>query len=261
LAADVVRRAAAASDILAGMSRTDDVVNGIKRMILTGELHPGERLPVEKDLAEALGVSRGSLREGVRALSVLGILHTRQGDGTYVTPLDVSLLLAPMGFVVDLQVEGQTRQVHAVRRLLECEAARLAATGITEQALDEAEALLDEARRILDSDPEQHERMIEIDIAFHRIIAEHTGNPVLAGMIEALASRTVRERLWRSLREEGADRRTHEEHTAILRALRSRDPDVARVRMANHLLGVEESLPGAESAGSGEAAPPAGAPD
>lgn len=256
-----MRRAAAASDILAGMSRTDDVVNGIKRMILTGELHPGERLPVEKDLAEALGVSRGSLREGVRALSVLGILHTRQGDGTYVTPLDVSLLLAPMGFVVDLQVEGQTRQVHAVRRLLECEAARLAATGITEQALDEAEALLDEARRILDSDPEQHERMIEIDIAFHRIIAEHTGNPVLAGMIEALASRTVRERLWRSLREEGADRRTHEEHTAILRALRSRDPDVARVRMANHLLGVEESLPGAESAGSGEAAPPAGAPD
>jgi len=225
------------------MSRTDDVVNGIKRMILAGELHPGERLPIEKELAETLGVSRGSLREGVRALSILGILNSRQGDGTYVTGLDVSQLLAPMGFVVDLQGEGRTRDVHAIRRLLECEAARLAATRITDEALDEAEALLDEAGHLLDETPEAHERIIEIDIAFHRVIAEHTGNPVLTGMIEALASRTVRQRLWRSLREEGIDRRTHAEHHAIWRALRHHEPESARIRMANHLLGVEDSLP------------------
>lgn len=224
------------------MSRTDDVINSIKHMILAGELRPGERLPVEKELAETLAVSRGSLRESVRALSILGILNTRQGDGTYVTNLDVTRLLAPMGFVVDLQGEGQARHVHAIRRLLECEAARLAATRITDGALAEAKALLDDAERILDTAPEEHERLIETDIAFHRIIAGHTGNPVLVGMIESLASRTVRERLWRSLREEGADQRTHEEHVAIWRALRARDPESARIRMANHLLGVEESL-------------------
>src|SRR5690606_28107285 len=88
------------------MSRTVEVVDGIKRMILDGELGPGDRLPVEKDLAEALGVSRGSLREGVRALSILGIVDTRQGDGTYVTSLDPGRLLSPMGFVVDLQGDG-----------------------------------------------------------------------------------------------------------------------------------------------------------
>lgn len=224
------------------MSRTDDVVNGIKRMILEGELRPGERLPVEKELAETLGVSRGSLREGVRALSILGVLNTRQGDGTYVTNLDVARLLAPMGFVVDLQDDGQALHVHAIRRLLECEAVRLAATRITDESLAEAEALLDEAARILEKAPEEHERVIEIDIAFHRTIAAHSGNPVLVGMIEALAGRTVRDRLWRSRREEGVDQRTHEEHVAILRALQARDPESARVRMANHLLGVEESL-------------------
>lgn len=224
------------------MSRTDDVIDGIKHMILEGELRPGERLPVEKVLAETLGVSRGSLREGVRALSILGVLDTRQGDGTYVTSLDVSRLLAPMGFVVDLQGEGRAGHVHAMRRLLECEAARLAATRITDDALDRAEALLAEAERILDKTPDEHERVIEIDIAFHRVIADHTDNPLLVGMIEALASRTVRDRLWRSLREEGVDRRTHDEHVAILRALRDRDPEAARVRMANHLLGVEDSL-------------------
>lgn len=225
------------------MSRTDDVVNGIKHMILNGELRPGERLPVEKELAERLDVSRGSLREGVRALSILGILNTRQGDGTYVTALDISQLLAPMGFVVDLQGDGQAREVHAVRRLLESEAARLAATRITDEALDEARALLDEAGKILDETPEAHERIIEIDIAFHRIIAAHCGNPVLTGMIEAFASRTVRARLWRSLREEGIDRRTHGEHYAIWRALRHGEAEAARIRMANHLLGVEDSLP------------------
>jgi DNA-binding FadR family transcriptional regulator len=224
------------------MSRTDDVVNGIKHMILEGRLCPGERLPVEKELAEALGVSRNSLREGVRALSILGILNTRQGDGTYVTSLDASRLLAPMGFVVDLQGDGQVRHIHAIRRLLESEAARLAATRITDEALAKAKALLDEAQRILDKAPEEHERLIETDVAFHRVIAAHTGNPVLVGMIEALASRTVRERLWRSLREEGIDQRTHEEHIAIWRALRARDPESARIRMASHLLGVEESL-------------------
>ncbi|HEX2144996.1 MAG TPA: FadR/GntR family transcriptional regulator [Glycomyces sp.] len=224
------------------MSRTDDVVNGIKHMILNGELRPGERLPVEKDLAEALDVSRGSLREGVRALVILGVLDTRQGDGTYVTGLDVSRLLAPMGLMVEIQGEGQARHLHAVRRYLEVEAVRLAAYRIPDEALAEAKALLDEAALILDTAPDEHERIIEIDIDFHRIIASHTGNPVLAGMIETLTGHTVRERLWRSLREDGADRRTHEEHLAIWRSLRDHDPDGARVRMANHLLGVEESV-------------------
>ena len=224
------------------MSRTDDVVNGIKHMILEGKLRPGERLPVEKDLAELLGVSRGPLREGIRALSILGIVNIRQGDGTYITSLDASSLLAPMGFAVDLQGQGQARHVHAIRRLLESEAARLAATRITDQALAGAKALLDDAERILSHAPQEHERLIETDIAFHRVIASHTGNPVLVGMIESLATRTVRERLWRSLREEGVDHRTHEEHVAIWRALQARDSECARIRMANHLLGVEDSL-------------------
>lgn len=211
-------------------------------MILQGELRPGERLPVEKELAETLGVSRGSLREGIRALAILGIVKVRQGDGSYITSLDVSRLLAPMGFVVDLQGEGQARHIHAIRRLLESEAARLAATRITDAALADAQALLDEAEQVLNHAPQEHEQLIETDIAFHRIIASHTGNPVLVGMIESLVSRTLRDRLWRSLREDRADHRTHEEHVAILRALRARDPESAGIRMANHLLAIEESL-------------------
>src|SRR3712207_1697225 len=90
-------------------SLTDVGVQRIKAMIVDGELEPGSRLPVEHDLAAALGVSRGSLREGVRALAMMGVLETRQGDGTYVTSLDPSVLLAPMGFVVDLAPGHRTK--------------------------------------------------------------------------------------------------------------------------------------------------------
>jgi DNA-binding transcriptional MocR family regulator len=93
-------------------SQTDVVVGGIKSMIIRGRLGPGARLPREKDLALELNVSRGPLREGVRALCLMGVLETRQGDGTYVTSLDASLLLAPMAFLVDLGTEADTFHLH-----------------------------------------------------------------------------------------------------------------------------------------------------
>lgn len=222
------------------MSRTDEVVDGIKRMILDGTLHPGDRLPVEKELAAELGVSRGSLREGVRALSILGVLDTRQGDGTYVTSLEPGRLLAPMGFVVDLHGDSGAGSFHAVRRVLETEAAGLAALHADDAALAQARATLDEAAEVLRTEPLDHERLLETDIAFHRTVAGAAGNPVLAALVETLASRTVRERLWRGISEEDAVSRTHAEHEAVLAALVAHDPDRARLRMGVHLLGVED---------------------
>ncbi len=228
--------------VRAGGSQTDVVVQGIKKLIIDGALRRGDRLPVEKDLAEALGVSRGPLREGVRALSMMGVLETRQGDGTYVTALDPSLLLAPMGFVVDLQDHSGAHHLHAVRRMLETQAAGLAATRITDEALATADELLRLTEAELADGVPDHETLIDNDIAFHRVIAEAAGNPVLAALIEALGGRTTRDRLWRSISQEGADEATHGEHRAILDALSGHDPDRARVRMAAHLFGVEDYL-------------------
>lgn len=224
------------------MSRTDEVVDEIKRMIQAGTFGPGERLPVENELAATLGVSRSSLREGIRALSILGIVDTRQGDGTYVTSLDPSRLIAPMGFVVQLHGDGLTKHVHEVRRMLETEAAGLAATRIDDAAINKASRVLDDARAVFDRTSQSHERFIETDIGFHRIIATAAGNPVLAALIETLAGRTVRGRLWRSLHEASAVERTHKQHAAILDALRAREPEHARIRMASHLLDVEDFL-------------------
>jgi GntR family transcriptional repressor for pyruvate dehydrogenase complex len=226
---------------VAGLSQTDVVVDGIKSMITGGTLKAGSRLPVEKDLAVSLGVSRGSLREGVRALCMMGVLETRQGDGTYVTSLEPSLLLAPMGFLVDLQGEANAFHLQAVRRVLETETAGRAALFMSDAALEEADGILASVEEILTSASSADVRnFIDADIAFHRVIAHESKNPALEALVDALASRTVRGRIWRALNEEGALRATHAEHRAILRALREHDPDSARLRMGTHLLAVED---------------------
>src|SRR4051794_23886901 len=87
--------------ILGIVALTDEAIERIKGMIVSGELRPGDRLPKEADLAIRLGLSRSSLREAVRALSLIRVLDVRQGDGTYVTSLRPEVLLDTVGFVLD----------------------------------------------------------------------------------------------------------------------------------------------------------------
>lgn len=232
-------------------SQTDVVVDGVKAMITSGRLGPGSRLPIEKDLALELRVSRGSLREGVRALAVMGVLETRQGDGTYVTSLDASLLLAPMSFLVDLHGDADASHLQAVRRVLEAEAAGRAALAITDQSLRKASAILAGVEPFIEgSSDDDFDEFIRADIEFHRLIAASSGNPALEALIEALATRTVRSRLWRAISEKGALPATHREHLAILRALNEHDSEAARLRMDSHLLAVQDFLRDHPAAGS-----------
>jgi len=242
-----------------GRSQTGVVVDGIKAMITTGTLSAGSRLPVERDLAEQLGVSRGSLREGVRALALMGVLETRQGDGTYVTALDPATLLAPLAVLVDLQHPRGIVDIMVVRRVLEVEAAGRAALRRGDVDLARAEDTLVRMEAMLAQEHVDHTAVMEADSDFHRVVAAASGNAALSAMIEGLASRTVRARTWRAIDEEGAEHRTHAEHRAILLAVATRDPDAARLRMGVHLLGLEQywsSQPDAGAARSADSAPP-----
>ncbi|MGZ0712334.1 FadR/GntR family transcriptional regulator (plasmid) [Coraliomargarita sp. W4R53] len=222
-------------------SQTDVVIGGIKELLTTGVLVPGSRLPIEKDLAAQLGVSRGSLREGVRALATLGVLETRQGDGTYVTALDPRDLLSPLGFLADLQQPAHAADLLAVRRVLESESVTLATTRLSDDELGELDTILSGVDLILENEANMDlESFIEADTRFHQIIARASGNPPLAAVIDTLVGRTFRARLWRAISHRGSVRETQSEHRAILKELVRRDPERARIRMAVHLLGVEQ---------------------
>lgn len=223
-----------------GGSRVDLVIGNVKRLIAAGELSAGDRLPIEKDLAERWGVSRGSLREGVRALATLGVLETRQGDGTYVTDLDPDALLRPLGFFVDLQGTAQAADLLAVRRVLEAESVGLAARKLTDEQIDQLEAILAPIDVLVAEGSVDPEAFIDADMRFHQLISRASGNPALAALIDGLMTRTFRGRLWRALTERDSVGVAHAEHRLILDALRVRDPERARIRMLSHLLGVEE---------------------
>lgn len=228
-------------EALNGRSQTDVVIDGIKELLTRGELEPGSRLPTEKDLAAQFGVSRGSLREGVRALAALGVLEPRQGDGTYVTSLDPRTLLSPLGFLADLQLPAHATDLLAVRRVLEAESVALAATRITDEELAELDQVLAVVDRNLESAPDLDlVAIIHADTEFHRLIASASGNRPLAGIIDTLAGRTFRTRLWRAISDRGSVEGAQAEHRAILDELVRRDPERARIRMAIHLLGVEQ---------------------
>lgn len=222
------------------MSQTDVVISGVKRMLSSRRLRPGDRLPIEKDLAAELQVSRGSLREGVRALSTMGILETRQGAGTFVTRLEPAALLSAMEFWVGLQDGERANQVHTVRRALETEAAAAAAVSIGAKQLEEAEEILERAHTAIHASPIDHAGAMQCDVEFHRLIAEASLNHVLSALIETVSTNTIRGRMWRSLHDNEGLLATHREHLGILEALRRHDVDRARTRMSNHLYAVED---------------------
>jgi len=106
---------------------TDVAIARVKEMITSGKHVAGQRLPREQDLARELGLSRNSLREAVRALTLINVLEARQGDGTYVTSLEPHLLFDGIAFVTHLLRDHQMLEVWEVRRLLEPAATALAA--------------------------------------------------------------------------------------------------------------------------------------
>ncbi len=219
------------------MSRTDDAILKLKAMITDGELPAGSRLPNEADLAERLGLSRNSLREAIRALAMLRILDVKQGDGTYVTSLEPTLLLDTMGFVVDFQQDDSVLHFFEVRRILEPSATAMAARRITPETL----AVLEDTLALGGPDASV-ETLVEQDVLFHRTIAEASGNPVLRALIAGLSGPTLRARIWRGYDQSGARERTIAEHTQIYEALAAGEPDVAAACATVHIAGVESFI-------------------
>jgi DNA-binding FadR family transcriptional regulator len=219
------------------MAVTDEAIEKIKAMIVAGDLRPGDRLPREADLAERLGLSRNSLREAVKALSLIRVLDVRQGDGTYVTSLAPGLLLDALSFVVDFHRDDTVLEFLEVRRILEPAATALAAQRMTDDDIDALRAVhgsLGDAASI--------DVLVANDLEFHRRIAAGAGNSVLCSLIDGLSGPTTRARIWRGLTQQGAVERTREQHAAILEAIAARQPELARSWATVHIAGVEDWL-------------------
>lgn len=212
-----------------------EVINNIKQMILDGKLTPLQRLPSEKDLAEALGVSRPTVREAVRGLMTLNIVESKHGDGTYVTSLEPMLLAAPIDFLLRVDEGGFTALTDA-RIVLECGIAELAASRVTSDGIARLEKLTGDYEAAIDD----ISRCIELDLAFHQELAVVADNPILSSLVATLAALGLQSRT-KTAQNDRMRAAAHGDHIAITKAVASGDPAAARAAMVSHLSHVQES--------------------
>ncbi|MGJ7502824.1 FadR/GntR family transcriptional regulator [Variovorax sp. ZT5P49] len=199
-------------------SLADTAANSIRAEISAGRWAVGSRIPIEPQLAQLLGVSRGTVREAVKTLVSRGLLEVRQGSGTYVrSGFDPSSSLQKMRL-------ASLRDQFEVRRALEVEAARLAAVRHTARDLRRLHTLLDKRGAFDPSD--NGAGFIERDLAFHLAIVDVSGNLALAETCRFITG-YIKETIASSLGSSSLPEPDEAAHRAIIEGIASRDPDVA----------------------------------
>jgi GntR family transcriptional repressor for pyruvate dehydrogenase complex len=177
-----------------------------------------------------LGISRNSTREAVRALQEARVLTVRHGSGTYVTSLQPELLLAGIAFAVEMMRDERLLEVIEVRQLLEPAATALAARRMTPEKLAEIRDVLDNAR-----EQESVEDLVRCDVDFHEAVVRAADNSTLATILDGLASRTVRLRIWGGIISDNAVKLTADFHEQIYDALAEGDPHLAESAARLHV--------------------------
>jgi DNA-binding FadR family transcriptional regulator len=208
-----------------GKSQHGRIVSELGLAIVGGELQPGDKLPPEAQLLERYEISRPVLREAVRVLVAKGLVLSRQRAGAIVRPRNEWHLLDPDVLYWLIQAKPQREFVGTlleVRRIFEPAAAALAARAASSEQLEGIAAAYSgmEAARTT-------EELLEPDLAFHRRIAEATGNDLLA-YIGNMLSLALRESIILSSQLPNTHALSLPRHKAILTALQNRDPLGAR---------------------------------
>jgi DNA-binding FadR family transcriptional regulator len=142
-----------------------------------------------------------------------------------------------MSFVVDFHRDDTVLEFLEVRRILEPAATAMAASTMTDDAINDLRKVLDQL-----ADSPTIEALVANDLEFHRRIALGSGNTVLCSLLDGLSGPTTRARIWRGLTQEGAVDKTREQHSAICDAIEARQPEVARSWATVHIAGVEQWL-------------------
>jgi GntR family transcriptional repressor for pyruvate dehydrogenase complex len=205
------------------------VVDHIRLLIENGTIQPGDRVPPERELACTLKISRASLRTGIGCMVAMGVMSVRHGVGTFIADgpaefnkASLSLMSALYGF--------ESWQMFEARVVIEGSLAALAA----ERGKEEHYAALAEQVAEMFAIADSPADFLKHDVLFHRIIAQASGNPILAALVETVTS-AMYEKRRKTVGRANYLREMAEMHREIFRAIRARDPVAAQEQMERHL--------------------------
>lgn len=217
-------------------SLSDRLARRIRGMIQRGHYRVGDRLPAIMEMAKRFGVGHPTVREALKKLETMGVVEIRHGSGVYVSRSEDVLVLASPDYSGTVTKKLLLDLIRA-RMALEAQSVADAVQKATAAHLKEMRRLLGTAAKNLAND----EVLNDVNMSFHRQIAQASGNAVLVQLLDVLRELfTEEQRLILNIF--GSRERDHEGHLAILDALERRDAALAMKRMRAHLKGVESTI-------------------
>ena len=214
-------------------SLAETVARQLLKEIREKRLEPGTKLPSERDLMQALGVGRSSIREAINGLTMLGAVEVRHGQGAFVT--EAANGIAPSRTIAIALARGVTRELFEARRLVEAETARRAAERRTDADLVEIAAAITDHETAVAADL----AAVEPAVRFHIEVAEAAHNEVLAGFVGSFAQ-LLGERGPILEQVPGYREWEVEQHRSVFEPIEAGDPELAVERMRAHLDAVVE---------------------
>ncbi len=206
-------------------SSVDRVIEKIKTLLIEKKLTPGDPIPSEGVLAASMGVSRGPIREAMKVLSAFGVVEIRRGDGTYVATSANPRIFDPLVFSL-LVHNTNPDELIELRQMIEIDVIRLIIRHANSEQINELQAANDRLMAAADDPLCDDERLNELDVAFHHVMAKIAGNRLVENIynfIIALFAPTISAR-------QGAYT-----HGRILEAIIQRDISLAEVSEQEHI--------------------------
>lgn len=200
------------------------------RMIATGELRTGESLPSEAELCARFGVSRSSLREAQRMLTVAGALVPRPGSSAAVSDMSPSQIMSGLNMVVPLLPLERLLQLFTMREVLEGHVAAQAAARMTDA---EVAHLLELSEELARAEPSA--RAQRLDAQFHSAIIVAAGDEVIAAFLEVVRRRGRDYRIFETKDHRDLKIVSDMAHRRIALAIQERDPESARFLAMEHV--------------------------
>lgn len=219
----------------------EQIVEQIQELILDGTFQKGDKLPPERELTTKLGVSRSSLREALKALEVLGLIESKQGEGSYISNNVNSTILKSISIAYKLN-NGTIEDILELRHSLEIQAVRTAAIKATEDQIEELEAIVNKMENAADE-----EEQSQLDIEFHGKLIGMMNNVMFQIISESVSNlmqpfiKSIRE----IYREHDDYLKTYyfvEQHRNVLDAIKERNPEKAVNLMMEHIQLTENDL-------------------
>lgn len=222
---------------IAILSLPDRVSIEIEKLIMTGKLEVGSKLPPERVLAHSLGVSRVSIRQALHELEVRGLIDRRPGRGTVIVSATEESSQSRASIAAALSSGGhELANVMELRAIIEPPIAGLTASRATERDTAQLRNLV--LQMSLDVSVEAY---AEIDSAFHQAIAQYTHNPLLSMLTKQIATLIAPSRC-ANLQTKRRRKNSTDEHEKILQAIVAHDPEAAESAAATHIRSITEEI-------------------